>query len=139
MSAFSIRCLIYGKCFGTVWTGLTHWITPIDSSPAVANGVVYVGSSISHEFAFSTNPSAAGVSCTTDSNGKVFCDPLWSGSTGGSVESSPAIADGVVYTGSNDGNLYSFDLNSVAARAFQPPPRPALSKLHPDLRLTIPA
>ncbi|MDH5779183.1 MAG: PQQ-binding-like beta-propeller repeat protein [Candidatus Bathyarchaeota archaeon] len=33
----------------------------------------------------------------------------WNYSTGGSVWSSPAVADGVVFIGSNDGNLYALD------------------------------
>ena len=39
-----------------------------------------------------------------------FCLPLWTGSTGGGVDSSPAIANGMVYVGSQDGKLYAFGL-----------------------------
>jgi outer membrane protein assembly factor BamB len=34
--------------------------------------------------------------------------PLWSYTTGGPVESSPAVANGVVYVGSDDNNIYAF-------------------------------
>jgi outer membrane protein assembly factor BamB len=35
---------------------------------------------------------------------------LWSYTTGNWVISSPAVVDGVVYVGSNDGNVYAFGL-----------------------------
>jgi eukaryotic-like serine/threonine-protein kinase len=35
---------------------------------------------------------------------------LWSYTTGGGVYSSPTVADGVVYVGSDDGNVYAFGL-----------------------------
>ncbi len=65
----------------------------IYSSPAVANGIVYVGSDDGYLYAFKV------------SNGK----RLWRAPTRGEVRSSPAIANGVVYVGSFDGNLYAFD------------------------------
>jgi len=34
---------------------------------------------------------------------------LWKFATGGSVTCTPAVADGVVYLGSNDGNVYALD------------------------------
>jgi len=71
----------------------------IDSSPAVANGVVYVGSDDQRLHAFKANTGT----------------PLWgdnAGSTGGSIRSSPAVANGVVYVGSDDGKLYAFKADS---------------------------
>jgi eukaryotic-like serine/threonine-protein kinase len=35
---------------------------------------------------------------------------LWSYATGSPVNSSPAVANGVVYVGSEDGNVYAFGL-----------------------------
>jgi outer membrane protein assembly factor BamB len=35
---------------------------------------------------------------------------LWSYATGGHVNSSPAVANGVVYVGSADGRVYAFGL-----------------------------
>jgi outer membrane protein assembly factor BamB len=35
---------------------------------------------------------------------------LWSSTTGGSVDSSPTVANGMVYVGSNDGKLSAFGL-----------------------------
>jgi hypothetical protein len=48
------------------------------------------------------------------------------------VLSSPAVANGVVYVGSEDRNLYAYDLTARAAT----PTRPDPWSLHPDLRLT---
>ena len=42
-------------------------------------------------------------------------DVAWSFPTGGSVQCSPAVADGVVYVGSNDGKVYSFTLAGEVA------------------------
>jgi PQQ-like domain len=38
----------------------------------------------------------------------------WAATTGGVIQSSPAVADDVVYVGSSDGKLYAFDLVSGA-------------------------
>jgi outer membrane protein assembly factor BamB len=36
--------------------------------------------------------------------------PLWTTSTGGIVRSSPTVANGVIYVGSEDHNVYAFHL-----------------------------
>ncbi len=63
------------------------------SCPAVANGVVYVGSLDNNVYALDA---ATGVK-------------LWSYTTGGQVYSAPAVANGVVYVGSNDNNMYALN------------------------------
>ena len=75
----------------------------IYSSPAVANGVVYVGSNDNKLYAFD----AAGH--TNCSGIPKTCTPLWTATTGARVVSSPAVANGVVYVGSFDNKLYAFD------------------------------
>jgi outer membrane protein assembly factor BamB len=62
------------------------------SSPAFAEGVIYVGSYDNNLYAFNA---ATG-------------EQLWHAPTGGLVNSSPVVANGVVYVGSDDGNLYAF-------------------------------
>ena len=58
---------------------------------------------------------------------------LWvSAPTGNSIFSSPAVANGVVYVGSDDDKLYAFDLSSVPLR----PGRPSPGRLRPDPHLT---
>ncbi|HXJ66234.1 MAG TPA: PQQ-binding-like beta-propeller repeat protein [Actinomycetota bacterium] len=78
------------------WHGVTGG--DVLSSPAVADGVVYVGSDDHNLYAFPA-------SCGT---GGAVCSPRWHGTTGSFVESSPAVAGGAVYVGSSDGNLYAF-------------------------------
>ena len=65
----------------------------MESSPAVANGVVYVGSDDNKVYALNA---ATGIK-------------IWSYSTGGSVVSSPAVVNGVVYVGSEDDNVYALN------------------------------
>ena len=72
----------------TVETG--DWVY---SSPAVADGTVYVGSDDDSLYAL------------TASDG----EKQWAFPTNGNVESSPAVADGTVYVGSDDGTLYAVD------------------------------
>lgn len=84
-----------------VWRGATGGA--VSSSPAVAGGVVYVGSDDGFLTAFDAK---AGLGC------RLFgCAPLWRGVTGGAVTSSPAVANGTVFVGSSDGRLYAFDAN----------------------------
>jgi outer membrane protein assembly factor BamB len=75
------------------------WAAPtgsvIYSSPAVANGVVYVASEDDKLYAFNAGP---GVLLSG-----------WPVSTGASILSSPAVANGVVYVGSDDDKLYAFN------------------------------
>ncbi len=69
-----------------------------NSSPAVANGVEYVGADVGSLYALNASTGAK----------------LWSYTTGGNVSSSPAVANGVVYIGSNDGNIYALNANTGA-------------------------
>ena len=61
------------------------------SSPAVANGIVYVGS---------VNDTLYALNATTGAL-------LWSYTTGNWIYSSPTVANGVVYIGSYDYNVYA--------------------------------
>ena len=64
------------------------------SSPAVVDGVVYVGSYDTYLHAVDA---ASG-------------EPRWRYETEGSVRSSPAVVDGVVYVGSEDRYLYAISV-----------------------------
>lgn len=84
-------------------TGAVLWQTPVSNSastPAVANGVIYIGSPDNNVYAFDA------------SNGS----KLWSYTTGYQVPCSPAVVNGVVYIGSSDGNLYAFHLPGTTAK-----------------------
>jgi outer membrane protein assembly factor BamB len=74
-----------------VWSDATRGM--VDSSPAVANGVVYVGSG-RRVYALKASTGAK----------------LWNYTTGDLVDSSPAIANGVVYVASFDNSVYAFGL-----------------------------
>ena len=97
------------NCSGTpetcapLWTASISTDFNVQSSPAVVNGVVYVGSDNGKLYAFDA---AGNTNC---SGTPKTCAPLWTASTGSSVFSSPAVSNGVVYIGSEDGNLYAFD------------------------------
>jgi outer membrane protein assembly factor BamB len=82
----------------------------VDSSPAVANGVVYVGGGDSNVYALSAGTGVL----------------LWKFATGSSVSSSPAVANGVVYVGSDDGNLYAFGLKGGVAQTAPKRPNPMM-------------
>ena len=66
------------------------------SSPAVVNGVLYIGSNDDNVYALNAT------------NGS----KIWNYTTGGDVDSSPAVAVGVVYVGSEDGNIYALNVSN---------------------------
>ena len=68
----------------------------IESSPAVVDGAVYVGSYDDNVYAFNA------------ANG----GKLWNYSTGGFIASSPAVVGGIVYVGSYDDNVYALSAAS---------------------------
>src|SRR5207248_602056 len=84
------------------WTGATGGF--VFSSPAVAGGVVYVGSFDHKLYAF--DAAGGNATCTGVAQART-CSPLWTADAGGFViSSSPAVAGGVVYVGSENGKLY---------------------------------
>jgi eukaryotic-like serine/threonine-protein kinase len=121
---------------GLKWSYTTG--NQVYSSPAVAYGVVYVGSVDHKVYALNANTGALLWSFTTGyfvvsspavANGVVYVGSddskvyalnastgakLWSYTTGGSVNSSPAVANGVVYIGSDDGNVYALNASTGA-------------------------
>jgi outer membrane protein assembly factor BamB len=76
---------------GVRWTFRTG--APVISTPLIANGTVYIGSSDHNLYALDAATGAL----------------RWKFATHGRVSSSPAIADGRVYVGSFDSNLYALD------------------------------
>jgi outer membrane protein assembly factor BamB len=68
------------------------------SSPAVVNGVVYVGSDDGNLYALNASTGAK----------------RWSFASGGLVRSSPAVANGVVYVDSLDNNVYALNASTGA-------------------------
>jgi outer membrane protein assembly factor BamB len=91
----------------TIWTATALTIDP----PAVANGIVYAGATNGLTSDGTFNESLSAFNATTGAT-------LWtapSGSFGNQASeefdfSSPVVANGVVYVGSADGNVYAFGL-----------------------------
>jgi outer membrane protein assembly factor BamB len=104
------------------------------SSPAVANGIVYVGSGDNKVYALNATTGKQVWSYTTGgqvsfsspdvANGVVYIGSLdksvyalnattgkqvWSYTTGAAVWSSPAVANGIVYVGSGDNQVYALN------------------------------
>jgi outer membrane protein assembly factor BamB len=86
------------KLDGVRWVFQTRG--EVISSPAIVNGVVYVGSNDGNLYA------------VDEQTGK----QRWKFATGARVPSSPAVANGVVYFGSYDGNFYAVDTASGKLR-----------------------
>jgi len=89
MSGYSTSTM----CGGSARNGHTVLASVVDSSPAVANGVVYIGSRDNKVYALNARTG----------------HKLWSYRTGDWVLSSPAVASGIVYVGSQDGKVYALN------------------------------
>ena len=122
---------------GVNWSYTTGYYV-YSSSPAVANGVVYVGSQDDNVYALNASTGARLWSYATGSyvfsspavgNGVVYVGSgdykvyalnaitgalVWSYTTGGDVDSSPAVANGVVYIGSLDDKVYALNASTGA-------------------------
>ena len=112
-------------------SGATPPETRISSSPAVADGVVYIGSQDHLLYAldagtgeklWSYQTGKIVLSSPSVANGMIFIgshhgallaldartgSKRWSFTTGGAIDSSPLIADEVVYVGSQDRSIYA--------------------------------
>jgi outer membrane protein assembly factor BamB len=118
-------------------TGQERWSSPdlklthVDGAPSVANGVVYV----SARDAAATQGSLNAVRAA---DGAV----LWSASTGGAVHlANPAISDGVVFIGSDDGQLHAYGIPPTkvdsSVKGSPPATRPSPRYLRPDRTLRL--
>lgn len=108
LDAFSASGCGHAVC-APLWQGLVGRGSILQSSPAVANGSVFVGAFNGAIYSFSAN------GC-----GAATCDARWRGVTGGSIESTPTVAGGVMYVGSDDGNLYAFSASGCGAPICRP-------------------
>lgn len=77
----------------------------INSSPNVVNGIVYIGSWDNNVYALNASTGAKIWNFTSASPGSAAVE---NGLTG-AFESSPAVANGIVYIGSDDGNVYALN------------------------------
>ncbi|WP_053084635.1 PQQ-binding-like beta-propeller repeat protein [Streptomyces viridochromogenes] len=119
-----------------------HFTTsdPVSSSPAVADGTVYIGSNDDRIYAldattgqerwtyetdnavFSSPAVADGAAYVGSRDGRIYAldattgNVRWTHQTGHSVSSSPAVADGTIYIGSHDGRIYALDATTGDVR-----------------------
>ena len=95
-------------------TGATKWTTTLGgflaTSPAVANGVVYVGSSSHAVYGLDTATGAI----------------KWTSTTAGTL-ASPAVSDGVIFAGSADGALTAYAPWTFTRPSCAPDTQPGLS------------
>ena len=108
LNAFAAAGCGHAEC-APLWQGRAGKESLLQSSPTVADGVVYVGAYDGRLYAFA----AAGC-------GASMCDPLWTGKTRGTTESTPVVQGGVVYIGSDDGRLYAFAAAGCGAATCEP-------------------
>jgi len=105
--AFSVGCITAGKTCHPLWHSGRHPAGgQYASSPAVANGVLYIGTQGENQqngrlIAFDANCATDGRRCTA-----IWRSPL----LGSMVNSSPAVAHGQVYVASNAGQFFAFGL-----------------------------
>ena len=79
---------------------------PVYSSPAIADGIVYVGSWGGEVYAFDASTGAV----------------VWSYETAGGVFSSPTVVGGVMFIGSYDGKVYAFGSSFAPSTSASPLP-----------------
>jgi outer membrane protein assembly factor BamB len=104
----------------TLWTFVNGGFN--DSAAVVADGVVYSGVAVQDGLVQALDARTGAL--------------LWQYTTGNYVEATPTVVNGTVYAGSDDGNLYAFDLTGGSlAKQFRPPARPEAASLIPDLTL----
>jgi outer membrane protein assembly factor BamB len=100
------------------------------SSPAVAGGMVFVGSDeisiMDHTIA------GAHAGHTVYALDSTTGELRWTYLTGGEVYSSPAVAHGIVYVGSNDGKVYA-----IGSKPQIPSPTPAVPEFYPWIALLV--
>jgi outer membrane protein assembly factor BamB len=131
---FAWRTRTASDVVGTPLAGVDTSNIEISSSPAVASGVVYIGSPDHHLYALNATTGSIlwkyetgdviNFSSPAVANGIVYIGSddhalhavdaatgkgLWKYATGGKIKSSPNVENGVVYVGSYDGNLYALD------------------------------
>ena len=100
------------------------------SSPAVAGGMVFVGSDEIQIMDHTIATAHAGY--TVYALDSMTGELRWTYLTGGEVYSSPAVAYGVVYVGSNDGKLYA-----IGSDPQIPSPTPSVPEFYPWIVLVV--
>jgi hypothetical protein len=102
--AFAVGCGSNGQQCQPMWKSPKLGLGDLASSPAVANGVVYLGTQAKSQ------SNGRLLAFPAECDGPI-CDRLWrSPLLGGLVNSSPAVAHGMVVVSSNSGHTHAFGL-----------------------------
>jgi outer membrane protein assembly factor BamB len=105
--AFAVGCGTNGQTCHPMWKGPR--IDPgndMASSPAVANGIVFIGSQENHQ----ANGRIRAFPAHCGTGGRI-CNPIWeSPLLPGMANPSTAVADGMVYIATNGGKTFAFGL-----------------------------
>ena len=103
-----------GTSTAPLWIGVLPG--PVDTSLVVVNGVLYLGSTDRKLYAYD----ALGATNCAGDVGTHTCLPIWTAPTGDLITfDAPAVADGKLYVGTNDG-LFTFDANGSTNCAGSP-------------------
>jgi outer membrane protein assembly factor BamB len=120
-----------GKPLSDIATCIPAWSAPWEyggewdgggSSPAVADGDVYVESATNGLLAFSANGSSDCTGTKYVGQWGEICTPLWVAATGNDYPNgaeagpTPAVANSIVYIGSRAGKVYAFSATSGALK-----------------------
>jgi outer membrane protein assembly factor BamB len=107
MYAYPVNCRADGAVCKAAWrSSKVGAYGIIASSPAVANGVIFV--STQGRYQAGGRLLAYNAYCT---NARHLCSPIWrSAKLGAMVNSSPAVSNGMVFVASNNGMFYAFGL-----------------------------
>jgi hypothetical protein len=106
-AAGSTNCsgAVTARTCAPLWGTGANGVGDPNSSPAVANGVVYVSSNGSGTYGYD----AAGTANCSTTKGVTTCAPLWSAVTGFTGGGSPAVVNGVVYINvSGNATIYAY-------------------------------
>ena len=116
-AAGTTNCSGSPKVCSPLWTAVLS--DSAVGTPAIANGVVYINASLLYAF--------DAVGTTSCSGSPKVCTPLWTGTLGtGGVRSSPAVANGVVYAGSQD--FVAVSTSSPHSAPQEPPTVPGVPR-----------
>jgi outer membrane protein assembly factor BamB len=107
-------------CSGNPKTCTPLWTAAVPgfilASPVVANGVLYLGNSASATSkpnALAAFDAAGGAAHCAGAAPNRICTPLWTAPVPDGIEATPAVADGSVLVGDENGTLYAFDASGT--------------------------
>ena len=112
--AFPARGCGNAVCTKPLWK--SSYLAEIVGTPAVANGIVYIGSQTNAD----SNDGKLNAFSTAGC-GQAVCEPLWQGDAGSeSALGSPTVSNGFVFLATYSGRLYVFNAEGCGKSLCQP-------------------